>query len=246
MVRLISLLLALLPALTIAANETLNYKITYKWGLIHKQAGRATFTTRNDGSLMHATMIARTEPWADRIFKVRDTLLTTITVADHLPVSYRRIAHEDGRYACDILSFTREGYTSKAHCTRIRRGKKESTDTRSEITLEAQGPAVDLLSSFYYLRSLDFSDMFQGQSIRINIFSGKRKEFLTITYLGIEDIKLDGKTYQTYKISFRFTSEGKKKTSEPIDAWLSTEPSRIPLKIVGEVKIGKVQCLYIP
>ena len=29
-----------------------------------------------------------------------------------------------------------------------------------------------------------------------------------------------------------------------MDAWISTEPNRIPLRLEGKLPVGKVQCFY--
>ncbi len=229
-----------------ASSETLHYKVVYKWGLIQKQAGRATFTLNTNGNQCHAVMTARTESWADHIYSVRDTLTSVFNATTRLPSIYNRIAHEDGKFAHDIVTFTANGLSSAADCIRIRKRKKNEPQTRNEVSLEAQGAGVDLLSSFYYLRNLDFDSMTPGHSIAINIFSGKRVELLTITYYGLEKIKIGKTSHQVHKVTFRFTSKGKKKTSEPIDAWISTDKAKIPLKLVGELPIGKIQCIYIP
>lgn len=228
-----------------STDETLDYKVIYRWGLVNKQAGRATFMLHNKlGGQSRAEMYARTEPWADHIYSVRDTLISTFTTSTRLPVCYRRIAHEGGRFANDCVEFKISGKTTTAHCTRIRKGKKDKTATVTETDLSADGAAVDLLSSFYYLRALDFDKMKKGTVKTINIFSGKRKEILTITYDGITEIKHDGKRCQTHKVTFTFTSGQGKTTSHPIRAWLSTTGRRIPLKLEGELSIGKVQCIY--
>lgn len=248
-------LLTILLAISIAFStlsaseksaETLRYEIVYRWGLVNKQAGRATFNIshRSDGS-SHASMCARTEPWADHVYKVRDTLLTTFNTKTRLPSSYTRIAHEGGAYANDKVTFSRNGNTTSASCVRLRRGKKDKSVSRNETSLTANGNAVDLLSSFYYLRGLDFSNMTSGTPHVINIFSGKRKEVLKISYHGIETIKIDGQNKRTHKVTFTFTSENGKTTSSPIKAWLSTDEKHIPLKLEGELKIGKVQCILI-
>lgn len=227
-------------------SETLKYKVIYRWGLVNKQAGRATITVRHgtDGK-SRAAMYAQTEPWADHFYKVRDTLLTTFRTDTRLPYSYTRIAHEGGSYANDKVLFSKNGSTTTATCVRLRRGKKDKTTTKAESNLSASGDAVDLLSSFYYLRGLDFRNMKLGQQHVINIFSGKRKEILKISYLGKESIKIDGKKTDTLKVTFTFTSENGKTTSAPIKAWLSTDDSHIPLKLEGELKIGKIQCILI-
>jgi len=226
-------------------SEKLSYKVVYRWGLVNKTAGRAAFyLTESANGKSTARMYARTEPWADHFYKVRDTLISTFNTSTCIPTSYTRIAHEGGRYASDKVLFSRSGNISSAKCIRLRRGKSDKTTSRTETTLSANGDAVDLLSSFYYLRKLDFSNMKIGETRVINIFSGKRKEILKITYNGPTRVKIDGKKTETLLVTFTFTSGQGKTTSKPIKAWLSPNGSHIPLKLVGELKIGRVECIY--
>ncbi len=231
---------------TVLPAETLTYKVVYRWGIVNKQAGLATFV-RKDGTdgISRAAMYARTEPWADRFYKVRDTLLTEFNTSTLLPYNYTRIAHEGGSYANDRVVFSRDNGTTSAVCTRLRRGKKDKEIKQTEVSLSATGDAVDLLSSFYYLRGLDFSKMDHNTPRIVNIFSGKRKEILKITYHGLETTKINKAEIKCHKVTFTFTSKNGKTTSSPIKAWLSTDKDRIPLKIEGELKIGKIQCFLL-
>ena len=164
-----------------------------------------------------------------------------------LPMRYERIAHEKGSYARDIVEFSRKGSLFTGHATRYRRGSDtDSPLKQAATTLEAEGPTVDLLSSFYYLRTIDFTHMKADDKLTLNIFSGKRKELLHITYKGQDDVKLDDIAYPAYHLEFTFTSDGKKKTSGNINAWISADNLRIPLKLEGSLPVGKVQCFYLP
>ena len=130
------------------------------------------------------------------------------------------------------------------YCTRISRKDGKKNGTKKEHVISATGSTVDMLSVYYYMRSLDFPNMKKDDVIKLNIFSGKRKEILTITFHGTESITYDKKTHNCYHISFTFTSDGSKKTSDDMDAWISTDSRRIPLKLEGSLPVGKVQCFY--
>lgn len=224
-------------------NETLNYKVMYKWGLIHKQAGTAAITLRKSGSGYKAVTTAKSAPWADRIYRLRDTLHTEMD-SRFIPHRYERLAHEDGKFSHDLLVFKHSGNNVTAHCQRWRKKKNDKTASYATLDLSAQGVTLDIFSSFYYLRSLPFATMNPGTTKRVNVFSGKKKELLTFTYKGITKLKIDGKEVDTYKVVFTFTSDGKKQTSDPIEAWVSTTANHIPLKLIGKLKIGQVQCIY--
>lgn len=75
-------------------NETLKYVITYKWGLIHKDAGDATMTLTNSGNRYNIRLVGRTKPWADKFYEVRDTLISVIEKNHFRPLNYTKLAHE--------------------------------------------------------------------------------------------------------------------------------------------------------
>lgn len=72
------------------SNEKLHYVISYKWGLIHKDAGDATLTLKHKGNNYDVVLAAKTKPWADRFYEVRDTLLCTMKTDGLDPVSYKK------------------------------------------------------------------------------------------------------------------------------------------------------------
>lgn len=225
-------------------NEDLNYKVTYKWGLIHTQAGRATLSLRNNGNKYTATLVGRTEDWADHIYPVRDTLYSEMT-HNFTPIKYVKIANENRKYIREQIDYIVVGNNYTGNCSRYRI-KKGDTDFSTETsTLHSTGTTVDILSVFYYLRTLDFPSMKNGEKETINIFSGKRKEILEIMYKGRETINIDKKKYDTHHISFKFASEDGKKTSDDIETWISADSQRIPIKLEGCLAIGKIRCLYL-
>ena len=224
-------------------DETLTYDVIYKWGFINKVAGYATMSLRNDGNLYRASVFAENAPWANSIYMLRDTLYTTMTKEGYYPVSYTYIAHENGKYKKDVLTFHRDGNTFTADAVRYKRKIEGAPLTSSTIHLEAQGMTVDMLSSFFYLRTLDFPNMKKGQSVTVNIFSGSKKEKLKITYMGTQNVSLNGRSFPSYYINFTFTRRGVE-SSAPISGWISTDGQRIPLKVEGKLPVGKVRALY--
>lgn len=244
------LLSAFLGAQTLLAwnapKETLTYDVMYKWGLINKKAGSVSLTTTPLPGKPHfsSELTGATAPWADKFFEVRDTLRGTILKSSFLPLHYEKISHEGGAYDRNILSYQRSGDSVTANAKVWRRKKKEKEATYTEKTHSASGPTVDMLSSYYYMRHIDYSKMTAGESVKLNVFSGKRKEILTIKYDGKTDVTVNGRTLPSYHIIFTFTSGDGKKTSDDMEAWISTGEERIPLLLEGRLPVGKVRCVY--
>lgn len=224
-------------------NEKLKYVISYKWGLVHKDAGEATLSLNKSGNYYNIMLTAKTKPWADKIYQVRDTLKGKITTSLK-PVNYRKLTHEKGEYKRDEIDYTLSGNTTTGVARRIRfpKGKKEVTEKKFTAT----GPVFDMLSIFYYLRSLDYNQLSKNKVYTATLFSGKEKESIKIRSLGVEKIKLKDKTErEAYHIKFNFTRSGGKKSSDDIDTWISTDSRHIPLYLVGKLPVGEVRAYFI-
>ena len=223
--------------------ETLRYSVMFKWGLINKKAGSATLSLTHGSDSYKAHLAARSEPWADRIFRVRDTLNGHMTYSDFTPLYSEKIAHEGNEHKHDVVNYdyTKPGKV-QADCIRKVYKKGElAVDERRQMS--SDGQAVDMLTSFYYMRTLPYEKWQPGHVESIDIFSGKRKELLSIVYSGKEDVDINGEKRQAYHITFKFTSGGGKKTSDDMEAWISADNSRVPLRMEGKLPVGKVHCI---
>lgn len=226
-------------------NEVLNYKVEYKWGLVNKKAGNVRVSLTNKGDRFAGTLTASSASWADKFYKVRDTLQCEVEKDGFRPVFYQKISHEGGDDKHDYIAYSRMGSIVTGNCTRKKWNDGKLTRDESKV-LQAEGTTVDMLSAFFYMRTLPFASWEKGHVHTVNIFSGKRKELLTIKYNGQENVEYDNKSYKCYHIKFTFTSDGKKKTSDDLDAWIDVTGSNIPIKLEGKLPIGKIRCFYEP
>lgn len=223
-------------------DEELHYVITYKWGLINKDAATAVLSLRNDGPYYQAKLAASTLPWADKVLMVRDTLISTMNRPSCLPVEYQKITHEGSRYGNDVVKFKPSGNNVVGYATR-ERSKNDGPITLTDTVLYAKNPALDMLSVFYYLRSLDFSSKKPGDTVNVAILSGKSAERLSVAYKGVETITVNKRKWRTYHLVFSFTMKGKI-SSDAMDTWITTDTSRIPVKLEGALPLGKVRAFY--
>ena len=220
-------------------NESLNYEIVFQWGLIWKHAASATLSIKKSGDGYHAMLVGRTRSWADKIYPMRDTLKSTLN-SSYKPVKYQKLTHENGYDAVDIVDFSYSGGKTHGKCVRYRPRKEPQC-----ITLQATGEAYDMLSIFYFLRRLKFDSMRKNTFYSSTIFSGKEKEKLAIKYLGLKSIKLfDGSQHNAHHVSFTFTTDNGKQSSDAITAYLSTDEQHIPLLLIGKLPVGSVRVYY--
>ncbi len=223
-------------------NETLNYVVQYKWGIVEKNAATATLRLVNKPNDYDILLTAKTLPWADKIFMVRDTLISKISKSDFKPISYTKITHENNKYRKDLLTYTYSGRHAYGRCVRIKENPGAPVK-KNVISCSATGSTYDMLSIFYYIRALDFSQLGNNKIVKANVFSGSGAEVIKIKCLGRENVKIpSGKTYPCYHLQFTFTMHGRSDSSKPIDAWISSDAQHIPVKMVGTLPIGQVRC----
>jgi len=222
--------------------ETLEYKVIFRWGLINKTAGRATIALDKGPGHYTSCLTARSESWADRFYRVRDTLNGRMTLGDFRPLFYEKIAHEGSEVKHDkvMYDYSTPGI-SRADCERKvwKKGKLIIDETRE---MQSGRMAVDMLTAFYYLRTLPFELWQDNHNVEVDIFSGKRKEKLTFVYHGLEQAEVDGIKEPAYHVTFRFTGKDGKKTSDDMDAWVSADARRVPVRLSGKLAVGKVHC----
>ena len=240
------LALIIVAGLSVSANNTekLNYVVTYKWGLIQKDAGDVEITKKEKGDKYELKLIAKTKPWADKIYKLRDTLVSITEKEHYKPLQYTYIAHEKNKYRKDDIKFTYSGNHVKGQAEKYKENKKGEV-IHSSNTLEGSLPTYDMLSVYFFLRDIDYASLKPGESVKATIFSGSKEEFLDVRCEGKETVELrDKSVHEAWHILFKFTQKGGTKSSDDINCWISTSPPHIPLLIIGNLPIGQVRVNY--
>lgn len=247
MKRFFFILIALLATIGIFAseNEKFNYVVTYKWGLIQKDAGEVEITKRPKGDGYELKLIAKTKPWADHVYKVRDTLISVTQKEKYRPIQYTYIAHEKNKYRRDNIKFSYSGNKVTGQSQKFKEDKNGNVNL-TESTLEATGAVYDMLSVYFFLRDIDYSNLKPGETVNASIFSGSKEENLAVRCEGKEKIQLRDKTeHEAWHIVFKFTQGAGKKSSDDINCWISTAPDHTPLLIVGNLPIGTIRVHYV-
>lgn len=239
-------ILAVSSLLAIATTtEKFNYVVTYKWGLIQKDAGDVEIIKKPHGDGYELKLIAKTKPWADHVYKVRDTLISVTHAEKYRPIHYTYIAHEKNKYRKDDIHFSYAGNTVKGASKKYKEDKNGNINETS-ANLEASGAVYDMLSVYFFLRDIDYSSLKPGETVNATIFSGSKQENLTVRCEGKETVELRDKSkHEAWHIVFKFTQGAGKKSSDDINCWISTDPSHVPLLIVGNLPIGQVRVHHV-
>jgi len=213
--------------------ERLEFEISYA-GIT---AGRAVQEVKQIGDEIHIISTTKSADWISLFFPVDDRI-ESILVADNTPLNigvprlYRERIREGGtRFQKDAL-FDRQKLEVN---TKDFLKNSETTQKISKIT-------YDMLSSFFYFRSMPFQI---GTSCYIDIFDCKKLWNTEVQVLRREEIKTPLGRFKTVVIRPLLKSEGIFARTGEMLIWLTDDERRIPVLMKSKVKIGSITATLV-
>lgn len=215
----------------IQSGEVLRYRIHY--GLLN--AGTASLTTlkTNYKGQPHYYVkgVGKTTGAVRAFFKVDDTYESFINYQTGLPSFYVRNVQE-GTYTQHF-----ESVFNHNNQTLLLTDKEKKTTQ----TLKSVSGIQDMLSAFYYLRSLDASELRTGSVKKINIWIDDEMFPFQIKVVGTENIKTKFGWINSLKIVPQVISGRVFKDKEGVTLWVSNDKNHIPLAIKAELAVGSLK-----
>ena len=223
------------------AGEELKFDIHYKYGLVMLKAGMANYKVEenhyeNKRSFL-STLDFRTNPFFDKIFKMRDTLCSHTTKNLH-PLYHIRSVHEGNYQFTEELFFNK--FTPEYSEVRIKRESKQML--RFDTILSYNRMSYDILNLIFVICSLDFPFVGSVQRETLSIFIGKEIITVTVRYEGQSIVeKSETLKYTTYKVALDFSDSNFNESKSAIEIWMSDDKNRIPIKIRAKLRIGAAE-----
>ncbi len=210
-------------------GEFLKYRISY--GLLN--AGFTSLEVRETGddNYLHAIGKGWTTGMVRAVFKVDDNYETFFDRNTHRPKHFIRKVYEGG-YTKDKEIF----FDFEKHMARVVNHKKET-----DSTYFIQNDVKDMLQSFYYLRSLDFTGYKENDAVEVRTFFDEQMYMIKVLVLGRERLKT--KFGEIDCIMIRpLVLEGRVfKDEENVTLWVSDDKNKIPVKIKASILVGSVK-----
>lgn len=254
MIRILKLVLTILGLLTFALNglsqtalhqyafgksETLEFTVSYHWGLIWIDAGIVDFQVktkihRNENSF-HFISTGRSYKKFDWLFKVRDTFESVTLQKDLTPIWFRRHTNEGGYVILNEYTFD--------HQHRRVTGKNNETGKGIFLdTIAFPYKSFDVLTSTYVARSLDFVKLKPLDTISMKMILDGKVFILPIVFRGKEKIKnRDGARYNCIKFSAILDRGTMFKPGEELIVWVSDDKNRVPIMMEAKIRVGSIK-----
>ncbi|TNE63914.1 MAG: DUF3108 domain-containing protein [Bacteroidetes bacterium] len=218
-------------------GERITYKIYYNWNFVWLAAGEVTFKVFDEGKQYHYQAYGETYDSYEWFYKAKDVHNSWVDKATLLPNYSERDVHEGDYQIFEKIAFDQE----KRKMTVWRSKTRGSEETKT--VHDVKGRVHDILSSLYFLRTLDFSTKSSGAEEAFTIFMDQEEFPLKMRYMGKDKRKkvrgsgrFNTLKFQPEVIAGNVFSEEAKMT-----VWVSDDKNRIPVLIESPVSVGSVK-----
>ncbi|WP_301401771.1 DUF3108 domain-containing protein [Polaribacter huanghezhanensis] len=212
-------------------GEWLRYKMSYSGFL---KAGNATLSVGTDTikgkEVFHVTGKGWTTGIIKWFFNVDDTYQSYFDKETIKPYVFKRNINEGGYVINREIKFNYD--TKKATVLDF---KLQTTETFDFNNIQ------DMMSSFYYLRSRDVSNLKVGDEIALDMFMDAQIYPFKLRYLGEELLKTSFGKIKTLKFRPMVQAGRVFKENESVTIWITADENKIPIKLKASLSVGSLK-----
>ncbi len=208
-------------------GEKLKYKISY--GLI--DAGYAQLEVKKSNikvqnkSVYHIVGLGTSSKTFDWFFKIRDCYESYVDSSELVPLLFKRNINEGGYKLSQRYEFD--------HKKLIVKTKKGDVQTKKNIQ--------DMLSCFYYARTLSLNKLKKGDILSFNAFVDGETYPLKVKFLGKDVIKIKAGEFKALKFCPIVQTGRIFKSNESLSVWISDDYNKVPLLIKAKILFGSLR-----
>jgi len=216
------------PSQAFLPGEFLKYRVHY--GII--DAGEATVEIKDEGEKINGRKVYHmvgngyskgTFNW---FFKVKDTYESYVDADGLFPWRFKRDCNEGGFIIKQNYSFFPQ------------HGNMYNGDGK---WLKTPQYVQDMVSSFYYARSLNLSNLKNGDLITVQTMVDSELWPFTIKYVGKENIKVGKVKYRCLKFRPVVQKGRIFKDEEDLSIWITDDGNRIPIMAEAKILFGSLK-----
>lgn len=172
----------------------------------------------------HVTFEVNTVPTFDNFFKVRDRYETYIDVEGIFPWRFEQHIRE-GSYSRDFSAFFDQ-----------RKGSAKTSEGQFDIPKYVN----DIVSAFFYARTLDYSNLNVGDKIPLKNFYKNKVYDLDVVYHGKETIEVAAGKFECIIVEPLVQEGGLFKNEGSILVWMTNDEAKMPVRVKTKVVVGAI------
>jgi hypothetical protein len=219
------------------AGEELTYKIYYNWNFVWLSAGEVTFKVWDNGDQLHYQAFGHTYGSYEWFFVVHDQYESWVDKNTLLPNFSERSVNEGDYHIYEKIQFNQTGKKMSVW----RATKRGDAETKTEHT--TKNKVFDVLSTMYWLRTVDFVSRGVGTSESFSIFMDQAEYPLKMKYMGKTPKKKvhNMGRYKTQRYQPQVIAGNVFNEDTQMSVWVSDDQNKIPVLIESPVSVGSVK-----
>lgn len=210
-------------------GERLDYDVTYSFikagtGFFHvlpKPQYRGLNKERECMDIRFQVNSLQSLEW---IYKVKDSYRTVLDAKGIFPWEFEQHVREGG-YSKDY-----KAYFDQINNYAYAEDKKVKVDPYMH----------DIVSAFYYVRTLDLGSMSKGQVFKLKNYFDDKSYDLGVKIIGKQTVEVPAGKFRCVIIEPLVTEGGLFKSEGQIYVWLTDDENKIPVKVSTKILIGYV------
>ena len=208
-------------------GEVLKFRIHY--GIM--DAGEATLEVKSDFTNLggrdcyHFIGTGKSVGAFDWFFKVRDRYESIVDKDAIIPWLFIRRVNEGGYLINQNVSFNHFVDSAKSE----------------KATISIPENTQDLVSSFYYARTIDFTNAKEGDIFEITGYLDDKVIPLNLKFLGREIIECKVGKFRCMKMRPMLQQGRVFKDQEDMTIWISDDQNKIPIRVQTDILVGSIK-----
>lgn len=210
-------------------GEFLKYKLAY--GIMN--AGEATLEVKKikkkiqGREVLHIIGRGYSVSAFDWFFKVRD--------------KYETYLDADGIFPWLFVRKIEEGGYKKEQDYKFFQNQEKVVDVRKEKEYKVPHGVQDMISSFYYARTIDFSNAKKDQVFEFESFVDGEVYPIKIKYVGVKTIRVDAGKFECM-VFHPVVQEGRVfKNDDDLTVYITNDENKIPILARAKILVGSVR-----
>jgi len=207
-------------------GEQLNYKLKYGFVTAAEAsiAVQESDTKFNNRPVYHLVAQGKTSGSFDIFYKVRNRYDSYIDRSTLLPHLYTENIRESNYRRTDKVRFYQD----------------QNKIVSKKGTFKAGDQTFDVVSAYFFARSLDLVNIKAGTSFKMPYFLGNDVSVLEIVYVGKERVKTPMGYFNCLKFSPSIEPGRIFRKDSKLYLWITDDGNRIPVKAQVEILVGSV------
>ncbi len=205
-------------------GERITYRVHY--GLLDAGVAEIRVAKADKDNLLRITGKGESRGMVDMFFKVRDRYETIYDAGRKVPVRFIRKVDEGGfRFQQDY---------------RFDHSRQIVIDQNKDTIPIASG-TQDMMSAYYFARSLDIEKYKKGDVISFNTIVDGKIEPLKVRYLGKATVKVDAGKFRCYKFQPLVQKGRVFNDSEDLTIYISADRNKVPVLVKAKILVGSIK-----